>query len=91
MNGAYGFHTHKVVTGTEGDISGRGYFKMVEVTSTVDTLFYPNAFNYNEDGTFSHPKHSDGIPIKAGVPKVIPMAVYNFKADAAVTVVAFGA
>lgn len=87
----YGFHNHKVITGTEGIVNIHGAYKMVEVTSATDTLFYPNAFSFTEDGALGNPRQSDGIPLTAGITKAIPMALYNFKADAEVTIVAYGA
>lgn len=81
-----GFRSHKVITGTTGVLDRQGAFIYLEVTSATDTLFYPNINDVN--GNIA-PAGSDGIPLKAGVTKIIPMAVYNFKADAAVTVVAY--
>lgn len=81
-----GFRTHLVATGIEGDLSRYGEILYAEVDADVDTLFYPNPMML--DGT-PKPVAPDGIPIKAGVTRCIPMALYNFKADAAVTVVAY--
>jgi hypothetical protein len=83
-----GFRSHKVITAqTFGVLDTHGAYIYLEVDSATDTLFYPNAIN----PTTGDPVAAgvDGIPIKAGVTKVVPMAVYNFKADAAVTVVAY--
>jgi len=80
-----GFRSVKVIeNATEGVLGAQGSYVLVEVTSEVDTKFYPNDFP--EQG---HPARY-GIPIKAGQTRQIPMAVYNFRADHPVTVVAYG-
>jgi hypothetical protein len=43
------------------------------------------------DFSFQGHPASEGIPIKAGTTRNIPMRVYNFKATGAVTVVAYSA
>lgn len=80
-----GYRQHIVKTGLTGFLSRSGAVHRVEVDAAADTMFYPNAFE--DDGTT--PRPSDGIPIKAGVTRVIPMQIYNYKADASVTVVAY--
>lgn len=81
-----GFRTHKVQTGTTGDLDRHGAYTHLEVEAATNTLFYPNALL--DDGQ-PNPRQPDGIPIKAGVTRIILMQVYNWKADAAVTVVAY--
>lgn len=81
-----GFRGHKVVTGTSGVIDRAGALHRVEVDSAVDTLFFPNAL---DDKGVERMVPIDGIPIKAGVTRVIPMQIYSYKANATVTVVAY--
>ena len=84
MRGLAGFRQHKVIIGTSGSI-GTPYIYM-EVTNDTgaDVLFYLNDFP--EGG---HPA-TDGIPIKAGTTRSVPMECYNFTASGTVTVVAYG-
>lgn len=82
-----GYRGHKVVTATSsGLLSRSGAFHRLEVDSATDTLFYPNAL---DDALNAVTPPVDGIPIKAGVTRVIPMQVYTYKADAPVTIVAY--
>jgi hypothetical protein len=82
-----GFRSHKTfVAQSNGTLDTHGAYVMAEVTSAVDTNFYPNPFDANGDPVVSPP---DPIPLKANVTRTIPMQLYNFKADAAVTVVAY--
>lgn len=83
----YGFRGHVVVKGkTEAMLDRFGSILMVEVSSDVDTTFYPNPF---DDQGNPSPVQRAGIPIKAGVIRTIPMQMYNFKADNPVTVVGY--
>ena len=83
MHGA-GFRSHKVVTGTSGTL-GTQYLH-IEVTNDGGSaiLFYPNDFP--EQGRPA----TEGIPVKAGATRIIPMTCYNFTASGTVTVVAYG-
>lgn len=88
MVGAVGFRSHKVVeNATEGVLDTHGAYLYVEVTAATATKFYPNPML--ADGKTANPQAPQGIPIAAGQTRHIPMAVQNFKADAAVTVVAY--
>lgn len=84
MIGVAGFRSHKVLVGTEGTLGTQ--YSLIEVTNGTgaDVLFYLNDFP--ESG---HPA-TDGIPIKAGTTRVIPMICHNFTASGIVTVVAYG-
>lgn len=57
----------------------------VEVTNLTAATVYISFNRFDQGGA----PPSDSIPILANATRVIPMAVYNFKATAAVTVVAF--
>lgn len=78
----YGFRGVEVMEGvTKGDF-GRNIPFLMEVTSAVDTKIYIN--DNPQQGYIAQ-----GIPLKANVMRTIPMQVYWFKSDAAVTVVAY--
>lgn len=84
-----GFRSHKTIANaTEGKLSDSGEYLLVEVTNAgdSDTNFYPNVTLPNGQ---PNPAGSDPIPILAKSTRQIPMAVYNFKSDAVVTVVAY--
>lgn len=88
MGNNVGFRSNKVFENVPANqlttIDNYGAFLQVEVTNdTAGTVkFYPNQFE-------GQGHKGDGIPIKAGQTRIIPMAVYNFKADGVVTVVAY--
>lgn len=80
-----GMRTVKVLENvTSGDL-GMDYV-MVEVTNNGGSpvKFFPN--DYPEQG---HPA-TEGIPVKNGETRQIPMLVRNFKASGAITIVAYG-
>lgn len=88
MYGTAGFRSHKVFENvTEGVLDTHGSYLCVEVTAAAATKFYPNP--KLADGQKDNPQAPQGIPIAAGQTRLIPMAIQNFKADAAVTVVAY--
>lgn len=89
MKGIAGCRTVKVLSNvTSGDIGTP--FVSVEVTNSnaTDVTLYVNHFPEQGHATVGDPLQ--GIPIKAGTTREIPMIVYNFVATGAVTVVAYG-
>ena len=84
MKGVAGFRQHKTITGVSGTLGAQ--YTTTEVTNSTgdDILFYVNDFPGG-----GHPA-SDGIPIKAGTTRIIPMIIYNFTSSGIVTVVAYG-
>lgn len=80
-----GFRQYKTLLNTtSGDIGTQ--WLCVEVTNngSFDVLFYAN--DYPEQG---HPA-TDGIPIRAGETREIPLQVLKFTATGPVDVVAYG-
>jgi len=84
MLGVAGFRQYKVIVGAVGTLGTQ--YAYIEVTNDTgaDVLLYLNDFP--EGG---HPA-TDGIPIKAGTTRPIPVTCYNFVASGTVTVVAYG-
>jgi hypothetical protein len=88
MKGVAGCRSVLVLPAANAGTLGTQYI-YVEVTNDTasDIIFYPNDF-----GSQGHPAAglvSQGIPIKAGTTREIPMAVYNYTATGNVTVVAY--
>ena len=80
-----GFRTVKVLEEvTEADLDQSGAYVFLEVTNngTSDVKFYVNDFAHQG-------VKEQGIPIKAGTTRVIPMQIYKFRATGPVTVVAY--
>ena len=69
---------------TEGVLDDRGNFLMIEVTNDndADTEIHLNEFEGQGHMGVS-------IPVKAKTTRQIPLAVYRFRADHPVTVVAY--
>lgn len=63
------------------ELDFQGSFILSEVTSDSDIIFYPNKQNPSQNG----------IPVKAGTTRQIPLRIYDFKADGNCTVVLYGA
>lgn len=78
----YGFRAVEVLTAVTTNDFGRNTPYVMEVTASVDTKIY---INDNPDGGFK----AQGIPLKAGVMRIIPLQTYWFTSDAAVDVVAY--
>lgn len=84
MLGLAGFRQHKVVTGVEGVLGPQYIYLEVTNNSGTDVLFY--LINSPEQVGPA----TNGIPIKAGTTRPVPMMALAFTASGAVTVVAYG-
>jgi hypothetical protein len=89
MKSVVGCRSVKVLAGvTSGTLGGQYILSEVTNAGASDVLFYPNDFPNQ-----GHPANGvpdQGIPIKAGETRVIPMIIYNFTTTGKVTVVAYG-
>jgi len=90
MSGLRGCRNVQVLTSvSSGTLGTPSMYVEVTNNNATDILIYIN--DYPDQGHPTAGVASQGIPIKAGTTREIPMYVYNFTATGAVTVVAYTA